>query len=153
MIRPRPIDRRAFLDHVGRAAAGAAALVACGGLVGCATLNPNARLVNAAFTGGRVALGPVDGLRVGGELKVVAPGLPGPVLVARVGEDEVRAVGITCPHRGSELALLPGERQFQCSGHDAQFAFDGTVLRGPASNSVAGYEVVIEEGQLYLLVP
>jgi cytochrome b6-f complex iron-sulfur subunit len=147
------LDRRAFLDHAARGAAGLAVLAACGGAAGCVVLNPNARLLEAERSGSRVALGRLADLPVGGELKVVAPGLPGPVLVARVGEDEVRAVAIRCTHRGSELALAPGERRFRCVAHGSQFAFDGTVLRGPAANPVASYEVAHEEGQLYLLVP
>jgi cytochrome b6-f complex iron-sulfur subunit len=140
------MHRRAFLGHV---AAGAAL---CAGLGGCKTLNLHARLVEVAgLTDGRAALGPVGDLKIGGELKVVVPGVHGPVLVARIGEDDFRAVAIACTHRGSEVGLVVGERKFRCTNHGAEFAFDGSVLRGPATRPLASYTVVREKDHLYLV--
>jgi Rieske Fe-S protein len=143
-------DRRAFLGQV---AAGACGLALCGATAGCATLNPGARLFEARAAGGRIGLGPLADLAIGGQIKLVSPDLPGPVLVARVTEDEVRAVSITCTHMGSELKLVADQRRFKCTNHGAEFAYDGTVLRGPASNPVAAYDVAHEEGEIYLIVP
>jgi len=134
-------------------ALGAAGLALCGSVGGCATLNAGARLLEAEASGGRIPLGPLSDLKVGDQLKVVSPALPGPVLVARVSDDEVRAVSMTCTHFGSELKLLASERRFKCTNHGAEFAYDGSVLRGPAKNPVTAYDVAHEEGQVFLLVP
>ena len=140
------ILRRNFLGL----AAGAAV---CAGLAGCKTLNPHARLIDAVpVTNGRAALGAAADLPVGGQLRVRPQGLADAVLVARVDEDRYEAVSITCTHFGSEVALTDDRSRFQCTNHGARFDFDGAVTRGPATNPLRAYEVVREEGQLYLVV-
>jgi len=141
------MERRKFLH---RSAASAAAC-ACGSLLGCSTVNAQAKVVTAAApSGGRVALGKSSDLAVGGQLKVTVPGLDAPVLVAKIAENDVKAVSIACSHFGSELELV--DDGFRCPNHGSRFAYDGSVVGGPADEPVPAYPVVNEGGELFLFV-
>jgi Rieske Fe-S protein len=146
------MDRRKFLG--GSAAAVATCACAAAGLAGCSTTNPQAKPVTAkAGAGGRLDLGPASALGVGQQLKVSVPGVEDPVLVARVSETEVRAVSIACTHWGSEMELVLAEQQFRCTNHGSLFDYDGQVLEGPASDPLPTYQVLEENGHLFLITP
>ncbi len=163
------VSRRQFLA---RTAVGA---VVCAGLAGCKTLNTDARLLEVPLEGGRADLGSVDALQVGEQLKVAVQGaddvIDDVILVARVSDSEYRAVSISCPHFGSEVALVDGADgadgaegtdgpdgadggggKFRCTNHGSEFDFDGKVLKGPAANPLKAYAVTPENGKLYLTI-
>jgi cytochrome b6-f complex iron-sulfur subunit len=102
---------------------------------------------------GRISLGPAAELALGAQLKVSVPGFDDPVLVARVAEDDVRAVSISCTHWGSDVVLVLDEKKFRCDAHGSEFGFDGKVLEGPASDPLPSFEVVEEGGELFLIPP
>ncbi|MCI0339746.1 MAG: Rieske (2Fe-2S) protein [Planctomycetales bacterium] len=139
-------DRRGFL--AGGAAAAAAAL--CGGLPGCKAYNLRARPIEVRAVERKLKLVPVADLAVGGELKVTSPDLAETVLVARVDENEYRAVSIKCTHWGSEVGFAGSDKRFRCPSHGSEFAFDGSILKGPAKLPLAVYEVAVEDGHVVL---
>ena len=147
-----PLRRRQFMGSTGVALAACATCV--GGVAGCFAENTAARPVTAKpATGGRLSLGPAGDLAVGDQLKVSAPGLDEVVLVARVSDTEVRAVALNCTHFGSEVTLVLGEERFHCPSHGSAFAYDGSVLEGPASDPLNRYEVIEKGGELFMVVP
>lgn len=70
----------------------------------------------------------------------------GAVLVIRNPEDAaiVNAVNPTCTHEGCTVEWNAGDRKYICPCHDAEYSADGTVLQGPAKESLATYTVKIE---------
>lgn len=146
------MDRRLFLGQ--SVAAVATCACAAAGLTGCKTHNTAAKTVTApADPQGRMDLGAASALGVGQQLKVQLPGEADPVLVARVSETEIHAVSIACTHWGSEVELDSAAGDFVCQNHGSRFAYDGTVTEGPASDPLPAYEVVEEEGRLWLVAP
>jgi cytochrome b6-f complex iron-sulfur subunit len=53
------------------------------------------------------------------------------------------AVNPKCTHNGCEVKWSAGEKKYDCPCHDAEFAADGKVLKGPASSPLATYPVKI----------
>jgi Rieske Fe-S protein len=49
----------------------------------------------------------------------------------------LRALAITCPHLGCSYAFDDGKRHFVCPCHGSEFALDGAVLHGPATNPLS----------------
>jgi nitrite reductase/ring-hydroxylating ferredoxin subunit len=77
----------------------------------------------------------------------------GSVAVYRVG-GELFACADLCPHQGARLSdgELEG-RTLTCPRHGSQFdVATGERTRGPADDDIARYRVVVDAGQLFLLV-
>jgi len=62
------------------------------------------------------------------------------------------AVNTTCTHNGCEVKWSAGEKRYECPCHDAEFAADGKVLKGPASSPLATYPVKIVGTQILVKV-
>ena len=62
------------------------------------------------------------------------------------------AVNTTCTHNGCEVKWSAGEKRYECPCHDAEFAADGKVLKGPASSPLATYPVKIVGTQVLVKV-
>ena len=62
------------------------------------------------------------------------------------------AVNTTCTHSGCEVKWSAGEKRYECPCHDAEFAADGKVLKGPASSPLATYPVKIVGTQVLVKV-
>jgi cytochrome b6-f complex iron-sulfur subunit len=69
-----------------------------------------------------------------------------PVLVVRETADSktLYAVEPTCTHKGCPVKWEATEKLFDCPCHDADFAPDGKVLKGPAAKPLKTYQVKIE---------
>jgi cytochrome b6-f complex iron-sulfur subunit len=52
-------------------------------------------------------------------------------------QGRLRALAITCPHLGCSYAFDDGKRHFVCPCHGSEFALDGAVLHGPATNPLS----------------
>lgn len=62
------------------------------------------------------------------------------------------AVNTTCTHSGCEVKWSAGEKRYECPCHDAEFAADGKVLKGPASSPLGTYPVKIVGTQVLVKV-
>jgi cytochrome b6-f complex iron-sulfur subunit len=85
-----------------------------------------------------------------GQAFVQGPGMERPVFVRRLSSGELVAVLASCTHRGCQPEPV-GDR-LVCPCHGSEFAFDGTVLEGPAEQPLTRYPVVIEGEDIAVLV-
>lgn len=78
----------------------------------------------------------------------------GPVLVVRNPADPkgVLAVNPTCTHNGCIVEWEEDEKYFECPCHDADFAADGKVIKGPAKQPLKIYEAKIEGNSVLVKV-
>ncbi len=86
--------------------------------------------------------------KVGGA--VVIEALDDKIIIARTGETSYVACSAVCTHRGCVVNYQHESAQFLCPCHQARFALDGKVLRGPARKPLREYSVgaavVVERG-------
>ena len=128
---------------VGVGSALAPLLAACGGDGGGSTgIDPNALPAGVVRDGGtlRVTLAAVPALgAVGGALAVPAAR----VLVTRPAADDWRAFDATCPHAGSTVTNVEGQR-LVCPAHSSAFDLTGRVVRGPAESGLRALPVRVD---------
>jgi cytochrome b6-f complex iron-sulfur subunit len=62
------------------------------------------------------------------------------------------AVNPKCTHQGCTVKWIPGEKKYDCPCHDAEFAADGKVLKGPATKSLATYPAKIVGTQVLVKI-
>ncbi len=62
------------------------------------------------------------------------------------------AVNPKCTHQGCDVAWVAGEKKYACPCHEANFAADGKVLKGPATAPLATYPVKIVGTQVLVKV-
>jgi cytochrome b6-f complex iron-sulfur subunit len=76
------------------------------------------------------------------------------VAVARDPADATKllAVNPKCTHNGCAVKWAAGEKKYECPCHDADFAADGKVLKGPAKTNLATYPVKIVGTQVLVKV-
>jgi cytochrome b6-f complex iron-sulfur subunit len=77
-----------------------------------------------------------------GQAFLQAPGMERPVYVRRLASGELVAVLASCTHQGCQPEPV-GDRLL-CPCHGSEFAFDGTVLQGPAERPLTRYAVSVE---------
>jgi cytochrome b6-f complex iron-sulfur subunit len=123
-------------------------------LVGCSEATPPTastpasapESVAAAPSGTFKAIGTVAQLEKDGNLlssdKKIA--------VVRDPQDATKllAVNPTCTHKGCTVKWEKSNKEFVCPCHDAKFAADGAVRRGPAEKPLQRYASKIENGQV-----
>jgi hypothetical protein len=69
----------------------------------------------------------------GGSVKIRAPELPVPLIIARTAEETYVVAAIECPHRSVEVEYRPESGEFECASlGSSQFALDGSRMSGPA---------------------
>ena len=62
------------------------------------------------------------------------------------GKDRLYALSIFCTHRTDEqLNGRNGVEKIICPRHQAQFALDGTVLRGPAKRNLDRFAITVDD--------
>jgi cytochrome b6-f complex iron-sulfur subunit len=62
------------------------------------------------------------------------------------------AVNPTCTHKACTVKWSAGEKKYDCPCHDAEFAADGKVLKGPATKNLAVYPAKIVGGQVLVKI-
>jgi cytochrome b6-f complex iron-sulfur subunit len=62
------------------------------------------------------------------------------------------AVNPKCTHNGCAVKWMASEKKYECPCHDAYFAPDGKVLKGPAKTNLATYPVKIVGTQVLVKV-
>ena len=73
-----------------------------------------------------------------------------PVVLTRDYDGQVVMLADRCTHRGAPLH--EGEIAngcIVCPWHQSEFAFDGSVVRGPATRPQPAYEVEIRDGEIF----
>lgn len=152
------MERREF---IARGMEGVALAGACAcGLSGCATFTKVG--ATPPLPGNAYAVAPPDKVTVhlrvagaladeGGSAKLIDPGLPEPLIIARVGRDRFVVASLRCPHRGVELEYQAGQERFRCAslGH-SKFALDGSRLAGPANRAIRTYPASVVGGDLVI---
>jgi len=77
----------------------------------------------------------------------------GPVLLVGTSKAaNLTAVNPTCSHAGCTVAWKAETKKFVCPCHDSEFAIDGKVQKGPATEDLKTYAVKIE-GNSVLVKP
>jgi len=75
------------------------------------------------------------------------------IAVFRLSDDRVKAIGGVCPHKQGPLAegIVSGDYVF-CPLHDYKISLIDGKVQEPDDGCVATYEVMIEDGNVYILV-
>ena len=63
------------------------------------------------------------------------------IIVANAGNDEFLAVASTCTHEGCTITFSLPSKKFPCPCHFSEFSSTGSVLQGPATQSLKKYTV------------
>jgi cytochrome b6-f complex iron-sulfur subunit len=63
--------------------------------------------------------------------------------------DGLSAVNPTCTHEGCTVKWEADKNYFECPCHDAQFAIDGALKKGPAKEPLATYEVKVDNNTIF----
>jgi cytochrome b6-f complex iron-sulfur subunit len=58
------------------------------------------------------------------------------------------AVDPKCTHKGCNVKWIAAEKKYECPCHGADFAADGKVLKGPATQPLATYPAKIQGAQV-----
>ncbi|MCE5271319.1 Rieske 2Fe-2S domain-containing protein [bacterium] len=151
-------------EFIGRSALGVGVLASAGALLsllqGCGG-GDSSSPVAPATGGGTVqldlslpqysALG-----TVGGSVSLnatAASGLPRfGIIVVRTSESVVTVLDRTCTHEVNQIGALQPDGVATCPRHGAQFNASGSVVRGPASHSLAHYQASLENGILSIQI-
>ena len=143
---PRPLDRRHFLRRCLELGGAGAALTSTAGaslaLGGCASL----AAVRVTPDGDTLRLAVRNHPRLdrpGGQLEVVADGIPRPILVLAQADGSYLALSSECTHLKCTVEL-EGDR-IQCPCHGSAFDRDGRVLAGPAERPLNRYPSRLRE--------
>lgn len=62
------------------------------------------------------------------------------------------AVNPKCTHQGCDVKWVAGEKRYECPCHESDFAADGKVLSGPATESLATYPAKIVGNQVLVKI-
>jgi cytochrome b6-f complex iron-sulfur subunit len=129
--------RRDFVQRLPVVASGmllGAGTVSLAGCAGAAYVLPRA-------APGRLVIGRSE-LGEEGHAFLQGPGMERPVYVRRLASGELVAVLASCTHQGCQPEPV-GDR-LVCPCHGSEFAFDGSVLEGPAERPLTRYAVSVE---------
>jgi len=70
------------------------------------------------------------------------------IIVARTTSGTYVALSMVCTHAGSTVYYDAGGNRLHCPNHGSNFATDGTVINGPASNPLATYHTTLAGSSL-----
>jgi cytochrome b6-f complex iron-sulfur subunit len=87
-----------------------------------------------------------------GSLLVKLEGRKDKVLVVHHADDTLHAVSAICTHMGCTVGYDKEKGRIVCPCHGSQFAWDGSVLHGPAKRPLKQYKVTNDNGQVLLYV-
>ena len=125
------LSRRQFLARSTLAAAGAAALAACGdgqfGPVAVSSTNSGPLTIKVADYPGLASTGTL--VRISPASALIA--------VKRTGTSSFTALSVVCTHEGCESSL--SGTGFVCFCHGSQFDNNGHVTQGPASSNLPSF--------------
>lgn len=138
------MDRRAFIR------AGLTAGALCAGLplatAGCGGL----RYVEATHRGSRLVVRRAD-FGEGPYAFLDNPQLPRAIYLRRDSNGSFTALLTRCTHQGCQVE--PAGDRLACPCHGSEYAFDGTVLQGPAEHPLYRYAVTADAENIYITLP
>ncbi len=89
----------------------------------------------------------------GGAIRLEGKGLPDRVLVIHGDDGAYHAFSNRCKHMGRRLDPVPGDRTVQCcSVGKTTYAYDGSVLSGPAKEAARTLAVEVSNGGLVVVL-
>ncbi|KKJ01358.1 QcrA and Rieske domain-containing protein [Prochlorothrix hollandica] len=100
-----------------------------------------------------VALGTVADLDARGQLVVTDRAkVPEKVIVIRDPADRSQVLARTanCNHGNCTVNWTADRNQFRCPCHNSQFALNGSINRGPATQALKPLEAKLENGQVWV---
>ncbi|WP_310490401.1 Rieske 2Fe-2S domain-containing protein [Chamaesiphon sp. VAR_69_metabat_338] len=65
---------------------------------------------------------------------------------------QLLAVNPKCTHQGCIVKWIASEKKYDCPCHDAEFAADGQVVKGPAKEALATYSAKIVGTQVMVKI-
>jgi cytochrome b6-f complex iron-sulfur subunit len=75
------------------------------------------------------------------------------IIVLRNAEaDSLVAFNSKCTHQGCDVSWDQGQGNLVCPCHNSVFAVDGNVIKGPADQPLARYEVKEENGEILVKI-
>ena len=133
-------SRRDFLKL-----AGATLAVITTGSIGLADDDDgNTGSMTKAVGKGQVDVGPVSSFKPGSMIDKTA--MAG-VMISSTPRGLI-ALAPVCTHQGCVPKYAGAAQQFICPCHDARFASDGTVTRGPARTPLSRYAITLKNGRV-----
>jgi Rieske Fe-S protein len=75
-----------------------------------------------------------------------------PIILVNVAGD-IRAFVAVCTHEGCPLGWNPNQHLIRCPCHGSAFDLTGLPINGPATKSLAAYQVLVRGNQISLVVP
>lgn len=79
-----------------------------------------------------------------------SPNTPvGAVYLRKIGERQVQAINVTCPHAGCPVEYNSGQHNYLCPCHNSRFNLDGTLVvgaRSPSPRALDALDVEIRDG-------
>jgi|SRR5262245_37394389 len=148
-------SRREFCLHSGQVlslAAVASAITGCGGSSTSATTTfPNLATINSSVSNGAITLTIDAGspLASTGSAALIATS-SGNFLVSRAG-DQFTALTAVCTHEGCVVSTF-SSGTYQCPCHGSQYSTSGSVIKGPASRSLATFQTSFANNVLTIRV-
>jgi cytochrome b6-f complex iron-sulfur subunit len=93
-------------------------------------------------------VGKVSDLEATGQIQAAG------VAVSRdpVNPKQLLAVNPKCTHKGCAVDWVAAEKKYECPCHNSDFAADGKVLKGPATQPLAKYPVKIVGNQVLVKI-
>lgn len=89
----------------------------------------------------------------GGALRLEGKNLPERILIIHADDGSYRAFGNRCKHMGRRLDPVPQSTTVQCcSVSKTTYAYDGSVLYGPAKGPIETFEVQAADGKLVVVL-
>ena len=137
------MQRREFINWVG---IGFLASYFPLALAACSAQNNNAAKTNSntSNTGNFLSLGNTQKLEKEGFLL----NKKFKVMVVRDQNMNLLAVNPICTHRQCTVEWRKANQDLSCPCHDAKFALNGQVIKGPAKQPLAVYEVKEQDGEI-----
>jgi cytochrome b6-f complex iron-sulfur subunit len=152
ILHPKEATRRAFCSQACQAATVVALgslLPACGGSpTSPSDTAPTLRSVNGTLSGGRVSVTITDGsplAPLGGAAIIRASGTN--YLAARTGDASFTVLTAVCTHEGCTVEGFR-KSQYVCPCHGSTYSTSGSVVKGPAAQSLRQFPSTFSGGVL-----
>jgi cytochrome b6-f complex iron-sulfur subunit len=124
-------------------------------LVGCSNAATTPQATSSTATSESVAAAPAGTFKSVGKVSELENNksiLSGKIAVVSDPQNSaaVLAVNAVCTHKGCDVKWQSDDKVFVCPCHDAKFAANGAVIKGPADKPLTKYAAKIENGEVFV---